>query len=421
MTVIGNFKIHTNTMKKTRLFLTILPKFFWIVLMFGVSFRFIGGEYYILCNSIIYFLLIYIFIKVGIVIHEIGHLVFAEILGGEPRRLELGKGQEIFRFELAKIKVIINSLFCCGASFAIFPNQKLLKIKYLFFVSGGILFNIFFAYPIYLFNGLNLDFLSGEFGVDIGSAFVISNVYLIIFSIIPYKVTYNGIKIANDGLTILKLPFRNREKIYKEICTSELFDAFDYYEAKEYDKAIDIYERYLRFDEVQTRIKIDLGLMYLKKGNYFKALELSIETIDSLKNKEDKKYQAVVYNNIAWIYLIIRDIENADTYSEKAYNIVPSEKSFQGTRGSVLIEKGEIDVGIRMLSNLVDFKFVNSQTISSSMYLGYGFFLKGEHKEQKKYMDFVENNINKLDIDEKKLLENIKLEIKEKVSTTRYS
>ncbi len=398
-------------MTKTRLILTIFPKFFWIALMLGLLFRFIGGEYYLISNLIINFLLIFIFIKVGVIIHEIGHLVFAKIVGGQPRRLVLGNGHEILRLELLKIKVIVNSPFRGGLAFATFPNQNLLKLRYLFYVSGGFLFNILFAYCVYFFNGLNLDSLSGEYGIDIGTAFILSNVFLIIMSLIPFPVTYMGIKMSNDGLSILKLPFIKREKISKEINANELLDAFDYFETKEYDKAIEIYERYLKYDEIQTIIRINLSVMYLKKGEYSKALDILLESVDTLNDKQNKKYQALVNNNIAWIYLIISDIEKADIHSEMAYKLVPREKSFQGTRGSVLIEKGDIENGISMLVDLVDFKFINSQTMTAAMYLGFGFFLKDNHKEQKKYMDFVENNIDKLDNDDTKIWVNIKTRI----------
>ena len=407
-------------MTKTRLILTIFPKFFWIALAFGLLFRFIGGEYYIISNIIINFLLIFISIKAGVIIHEIGHLVFAKIVGGQPRRLVLGNGHEILRFKLLKIKIIVNSPFRGGFAFATFPNQNLLKLRYLFYVSGGFLFNILFAYCVYFFTGLNLDSFSGEYGIDIGTAFIVSNVFLIIITLIPFPVNYMGIKMSNDGLNILKLPFIKREKISKEINTNELLDAFDYFETKEYDKAIEIYERYLKYDEIQTIIKINLSVMYLKKGEYSKALDILLETVDSIDNKQNKKYKALVYNNIAWIYLITGEIEKADSYSEKAFNLVPKEKSFQGTRGSVLIEKGEIDNGVSMLADLVDFKFINSQTMTAAMYLGFGYFLKKNTKKQNKYLNFVENNIDKLDNDDKQLLENIKIEISGKAAHKMY-
>ncbi|MCT4645678.1 MAG: hypothetical protein N4A74_11885, partial [Carboxylicivirga sp.] len=90
-------------MNKTKVLLTIFPKFFWLALGLGLIFRLIGDEYSLISNIILNYLLIFVSFKVGIVIHEIGHLVFAKIGGGQPRRLVLGNGHELARFKCCDI------------------------------------------------------------------------------------------------------------------------------------------------------------------------------------------------------------------------------------------------------------------------------------------------------------------------------
>lgn len=394
--------------------LTIFPKFFWLALGLGLIFRFIGDEYSLISNIILNYLLIFVSFKVGIVIHEIGHLVFAKIGGGQPRRLVLGNGHELARFKCCDIKVVVNFPFNSGFAFATFPNQNLLKLKHLLYISGGFLFNLLFACGVYFILGFNLESIHGEHGVDFGSMFIISNGFLIIVALIPFSVTYMGINMSNDGLSILRLPFKHREKLSKELNTSELLDAYDYYEAKEYDKAIEIYERHLKDREILIYVKLNLSVMYLKKGEYSKALAILLETTDSLDDKDNKRYKALVNNNIAWLYLLLDDLDKADFYSEKAYSQVPREKIFRGTRGSVLIDKGEVEKGIDMLANLVDFRYTNNQTLSAAMYLVLGFSLNGNSDEQNKHFSFVESNIDKMDVDEIKIWETIKLKISEK-------
>jgi len=62
--------------------------------------------------------------------------------------------------------------------------------------------------------------------------------------LLPYRLSYMGIKIPNDGLNIITLPFRKIEKINERINTNNLLDAYEYFELKDYDKAIQIYENY---------------------------------------------------------------------------------------------------------------------------------------------------------------------------------
>lgn len=98
---------------------------------------------------------------------------------------------------------------------------------------------------------------------------------------------------------------------------------------------------------------------------------------------------------------------NADKYSDLAFNINKKEKSFQSTRCSVLIEKGEIETGMNYLGTLFDSNYTNSQTITAAMYLSYGYHLLQNIKEKNKYYDFVCLNVSKLDIDEKLLWDSL--------------
>ena len=83
------------------------------------------------------------------------------------------------------------------------------------------------------------------------------------------------------------------------------------------------------------------------------------------------------------------------------------EPSFIGTRGSALIETGNLDLGINLLKPLVDMNYVNSQSLSCAMYISYGYFLKKDFKNHKKYLKFVMDNKSKLELDEVQILQNI--------------
>ena len=187
-----------------------------------------------------------------------------------------------------------------------------------------------------------------------------------------------------------------------------LLDAYEYFELKEYNKAIQIYQDYQKIDNSQLIVTINLSVMYMKKGEYLRSLDYLNSVIELLNDNKSKGYKALVHNNLAWLYLILKDYEKADSFSKIAIDLVPREKNFQGTRGSALIEKGEVEQGINMLLNLVDFKFPNSQTLAAAMYLCLGYSKLDKKKEITKYLDFVQTNIDKLDIDEVKIWESIK-------------
>lgn len=68
---------------------------------------------------------------------------------------------------------------------------------------------------------------------------------------------------------------------------------------KEYDKAIEKYETYLKTNNDQEIVKVNLSIMYLKKGNFQKSLEILKKVESFLEEKKYIQYKAFVYNNLA--------------------------------------------------------------------------------------------------------------------------
>ena len=387
--------------------LTVFPIPCWILLVIALIFRIGTNESLKYSNSILNFIAIFIFIKINVILHEAGHLLSAKIVGGEPRRMVLGKGHEVVKFIFFGIKIVLNNSFQGGLAIATFNNSlHRPKLRYLVYISGGIITNILSAVIIFCLFDFNLNSLLGN-KIDLASAFIASNILLLIPNLIPFTVNYLGVKIPNDILSILRLPFKKFEVIKNETDTNILMDAYECFELKEYDKAIEKYETYLKTNKDQEIVKVNLSIMYLKKGNCQKSLEILKKVESSLEEKKYIQYKAFVYNNLAWIYLVQHDIVNADKYSDLAFNINKKEKSFQSTRSSVLIEKGEIETGMNYLSTLFDSNYANSQTITAAMYLSYGYHLLQNIKEKNKYYDFVCLNVSKLDIDEKLLWDSL--------------
>jgi tetratricopeptide (TPR) repeat protein len=379
---------------------TFIPKSYWIGLIFGLVLRLPGGDL-VYSNIILSYIFLLIIVKLNVILHEIGHLTFAKIAGGKPRRMVLGRGHEVLRFKFYGTKIVINTPIRGGLAFATFGDLKNLRIRYFFYAAGGLFTNLLVALIVFFIFGFNLD------KIDIPSLIILSNVLLVIFNLIPYRIDYLGIKLPNDGLSIFNLPSKNIKQIKSLLNADLLMDAYEFYELKEYQKAIEIYEKYLIEDTSQLIVNINLSLMYLKLGKFTESLILLKNIENSLEEKNNKPYKALVFNNLAWTYLIIGDIDSADKYSEMAFSINHKENSYKGTRGSVLIEKGEIDQGISQLINLVDFKYANNQTLPVAMYLCLGCFLKGDKKEENKYFEFVSANKSKLDKDDSHLWERI--------------
>lgn len=351
--------------------------------------------------------LLILFLRLGVILHEIGHHICALVVGFTPRKLILGTGHQLLSFKLWGVRIILNSKKFNGTAFVSYGGLNFLKLKSLLFCSGGLLANLAICLLAYKIGGFNIRSIYSAQGIDPATLIILSNSYLILISLIPYSTTVGGIQQDNDGLRLLKIPFQKIDKLKAELSFNEVSDALEYIDDKEYNKAAEILENYLsRFDDNKV-LHIILGLCYAKQGDYSRAIDLFNSIQSYIDDSKYEKSAYIYYNGLAWYNLITDNLEKADFYSLKAYEKNRHSNPVVGTRGSVLVLMGKIQEGIDMLKPLSDFKFANSQTLSASIVLGYAYYMLGEEKLQQKHINHVAKNTQFLDIDEKQLWENI--------------
>ncbi|NRB59156.1 MAG: tetratricopeptide repeat protein [Winogradskyella sp.] len=205
-------------------------------------------------------------------------------------------------------------------------------------------------------------------------------------------------KVSTDGLTLIKLLFQKKND--SNIDFNDLLDANERVEEKDYDKAIELYKNYIEHEETFVLARYNIGYVYLKKGLVDEAIDWMSSCLEHVDKEKNKMLYAHVHNGLAWAKLLTDDKQDIDILSKKAYSINPKFIHFIGTRGSVLIELGKIDQGLKLLLPQVDFQFPNSQTLSLSMYIYYAFITLEESKKAMKYYNFISKNEDKLETDD---------------------
>lgn len=391
-------------MNKKILF-SIIPKGYWITFAVAIFFAVIGGEYLKLANVGFNLLIFLVGLKLAVFIHEVGHLLFASFVGGTPRRMILGKGHKVAETKFNGVKIILNSNFSSGLAYAAFDNLNFIRLKLLCYTSGGFLTNFFVATILLLLFDFSTE---ASAGLQFSSVIAIANILIGVSVLIPIYSNYQGLRLYSDGLSILKIPFRKKSELIELSSVNELLDAYDLFESKKYEESIAIYENFQSKTEGSKTANFNLSIAYLKLGNYEKAVEIMEELLPLVDKEPFARFKNYIYNGIAWGYLLINKIEEADKYSELAYNADQNTEYIRGTRGAVLIEKGEYEEGKNILISNVDFNFPNSQTLAASIYLGLAFSKLNEHKKAMKYVKFVEDYLGLLDIDERTLYDRTK-------------
>ncbi len=387
----------------SRIFFTLFPKGYWILVAIGTGLSFLS-ETSQLGNVLINFGSFLIAFKAAVIIHETGHLIAAKLVGGVPRRMVLGKGHELYRMKAFDIIVIINSNFLGGYAYASIDRPKFIKLRYAFFTLGGILLNVLVALAFYALFDLGFNNSNDEISIAIPFTIFLANALMII-NFIPYYTTVLGMKVPTDGLSLLKLPFTKIKDVEKRLDDNLLFDGHEYLEKKEYQSAWNVFTNYFNKYRESKIISLSLSYILLKTGQPEKSIEESLKLLDVINDKETRPFVGIIYNQLAWTYLVLNDIEKADHFSALAIKTIPNENSIRGTRGSVLVEKGLTSEGMTLLFPNMDFQFVNNATLATSIYLMLAYHLKGELSESSKYLEFVKANSEKLEADEKILFE----------------
>lgn len=389
--------VHSQIHLIRNIFITLFPTGFWVGLFFAFLTILRSGHpnwlTYLFLNSILFIL----FLKIVIPIHELGHILAARIVGGTPRRIVLGTGHKVMEQVVGGVKIVLNSQLYSGLAYAAFDDLVEIKPKLFLYISGGILANILFACLIFPFlDPINL----WNRNVNPAAVFFISNLYCCGISIVPFTFQYHGITHFSDGLQLLKIPHYQASDLVDLNSVNELLDAYDLFESKKYQKALEAYENYASKVDEAGLVMYNLGLLYLKIGDFAKGNAVFDSLIDQIDEKPFESHKSLIYGGKAWAGLIAGDVKSADMYSELAQVLEPDNEYYRGTRALVLVEKGSFGESNNMALANFESRFPNSQTIEAAVCLAIAQRELGNKKESDKYVKFVYTNQEILDVDD---------------------
>ncbi|HYG38101.1 MAG TPA: site-2 protease family protein [Cytophagales bacterium] len=342
--------------------------------------------------------MVYFYLRPSIIIHEIGHVLAAKVVGMEPFRMVIGAGEEIYRWRSFGVVFIINRKIINGHVYSDYGDRRNLKLKTFIYASGGLIMNLIIALSslvIYFIFSPTSAFLN----VCLFALFF-TNTLLFIYNIIPKEVPLLGMNTPNDGKTILKSFSLSIEEIEKVGVVKDYMKAFEFYEKKNFLKALEIWTDLFERSDMNS-IKINIASCYIKTNDYNKAIEILLSIPRDQKDFEI--YKALIFNDLSWAYLLKNDEESlklAEEYSSLAIQAAPKEQSIIGTRGAVLNESGYLDAGIDLLKNCFSWGDVSSPNLCMAISLAYAHYSKQNFRKGNTYMEFASKNIQHLSDDE---------------------
>ena len=80
-------------------------------------------------------------------------------------------------------------------------------------------------------------------------------------------------------------------------------------------------------------------------------------------------------------------LREADQFSQEALHVCPSNPLFQGTRGSLLIERGDADKGLPLVRCAMEFNTDPRLKAVNACYLALGEIQKGNRQESQRLLE----------------------------------
>ncbi len=357
-------------------------------------------------------LLFFIFAFLAIYIHELGHILAALLVGIGINRVIIGEGKSLFRKKIYGILVILNRRPGNGYTFVGELKKGFSKPAHSLFVVGGLLLQIIIIFPLVFITDFSFSDFIGSYNVSISASFIMANLVFIIVNLIPFRIQFKEIKIPNDGLQLLRIPFLKPEEINEVLSAGKILEAFELIEAKKYEEAQSAYELCLKDFPESIVSRINYSFTFIKQMKLDKA---EVELVNLLNMKSAEKYKILIYNNLAYIKLLnfsAESIKEVDELSQKAFKINPRISYVQETRGSALILMEKYDKGIKLikesLKHIKTGGLDNNANITASVFLIYAYLKIDNIKAAETYYKTLNKNLDKIEIDEKHLIDNLK-------------
>lgn len=345
-----------------------------IISVFDIPFHKIQFDLYI----IVFFV---IFLYLNIYIHEIGHTIFGLIAGIPIRAVRIGNGRLIKSFRLLNLDFEITNNFNGGFTYPYNFDIQNLRLRFWLFSAGGVLFQAIAISPLIIIHLFNDHGLNSLYFSNIFIGFYWSNIAMIVLTLIPYNINFNGLKIPNDGMRLLITPFYNKEKLAELIAAGLSNNGYFYFQNRDYINAESCFRKAIEYFPKHPMAIINLSATFCRTGQIDEAIKILEDLKDS---SDDNKYDTLIYNNLAWAYILKLDNKSlckAEKYSSVAYKKAKNFQPVIGTRGVALILDNQLTEGLNLLKKTVKIRNkidpqVNPPT--SYLFISYAYWIQGK-------------------------------------------
>lgn len=389
-----------------KVFFAFLPRTFLGLIPVGLMIGIFFPESEALGNALINIAIFAFALRISIILYEAGHLLGARLAGGTPRELILGKGHEVYSTRFKGILITLRANFSEGLAISTFNDLPGLKARYFLSIIGGSVLTILVTTILIWLVGLDFYNAQDEFSVAPIAVLILANMITVLRNLVPHTSTTLGTQRPSDGRLLLQLPFMNRDTVRERIDAVRVYEGIIHLENHAYTRASEIFRQYLAQHPENIVLTLNLAYISLRTGQFEESLTTALPLHALLvESKISKRVAPHLYSHLAWTYLVLNDLDKADHFSQLAMKAGWNSETIGSIRGAVLVEKGDISEGMKLLFNVMDFEVVSSQTIAAAIYLVQAYHSVGDMKPCFAHLNFVYQHIDTLEADQKAIFD----------------
>ena len=287
---------------------------------------------------------IFIAIAISVTVHEIAHFAAGRIFGLKPWCLRIGHGEIVFDKEFHSFRLVLQSLPYSGAVYPYLPGTRSRQFAMTLAgpLSNAVLFLIFLL-------SLPQTTVLPDYNT-IPMQMLVANGYLLLISLVPY---YSRVG-PNDAMIMIHLLRGTSPKPSANKLPQELTPSWSW------------------------TVKHEPAEILLNPfREYLNNPKLSPEQRSLILDE---------FATCVLMYGASEFLAEADTYSDELVRLKPDDWSVKGTRGAVLVEKGDLPEGITMLEEVMANDSNPFDRVISSSYLALAKWKQGDSKEALRWL-----------------------------------
>jgi tetratricopeptide (TPR) repeat protein len=286
--------------------------------------------------------------------HELGHALAARACGMHVFHVAVGVGRKLFQWRILGVLVDFRAIPYGGVTMALTAERKWIRIREFLYAFAGPLANLLLALLVLALVGWPrlADFRPHE-KLSPWTLFFAANVLVFVTNLIPRSFPSSAGQMVSDGVHILRAFVMKPAHFDPMRIAYYLAHAATARERCDMQAAAQWTEQGLKDYPAERTLRLQRALDRVEARDFTVARETLRELLPDC-DQDDLEFRALLLNEIASVDVLIGTKEllhEADDYSQDALKLLPWSPAIKGTRGAVLVQRGEVEKGIDLLQS----------------------------------------------------------------------